>query len=161
VEEGRRLSCWSEVVVAVVRHWTVTVGNGATCSGKHITRVHEARQGEEDEANDRALGLGLPYTPSRLPSRARAEAARSCRRRGPARGLHAVTSLLRMVYGKNARRSVRGKERSIVTIPRRPYTGASRCRHVGVRTRMRTRAPTNAESATSLVRSNFKKSQLT
>jgi hypothetical protein len=55
VEEGRRLSCWSEVVVAVVRHWTVTVGNGATCSGKHSTRVHEARQGEEDEANDRAL----------------------------------------------------------------------------------------------------------
>jgi hypothetical protein len=149
----------------------VTVGNGATCSGKHNTRVHEARQGEEDEANDRALWLGLPYTPSCLPGRARAEAAWSCRRRGPARGLHVVTALLRVVYGKNARRSVRGKERSIPTIPRRPYTDASRRRHVGVRTRTRTRARTNAESATSLVRSNFvslvskmhnfKKSQLT
>jgi hypothetical protein len=56
VEEGRRLSCWSEVVVAGVRHWTVTVGNGATYSEKHSTCMHEARQGEEDEVNGEVLG---------------------------------------------------------------------------------------------------------
>jgi hypothetical protein len=40
---------------AAVLHWTAAVGNGATCSGKQSTRVHEERQGEEGEANDRAL----------------------------------------------------------------------------------------------------------
>jgi hypothetical protein len=110
-----------ESFLAVVLHWTVAahaVGEheGATTSGKHSTRVHEARQGEEEEVNGEVLGMvrrpaGRVHARRRM---AHAQVGACPGQRGPA---HRRGARLRRAEGPTS------GHRFTTEVPGHPYAG--------------------------------------